>query len=308
MAEITHTDYDPVTYWTTSAKNFRSSARLHLQHFLFQRTLGYVLESHVQDFVSSSDNGRSGRSPLRVADIRCGNGAWLCDLNDELLKASTSAQLDGYDINTANFPGPDFLPSTISLKELDVMKPPPDDLLDVYDIVHIRAFSSILVDTGVAPLLSFVHAILKPGGYVQWEEVQGDKFVVEAAESASANNVSTKACDTISQMLQAAGKARGSDFRFIDRLDQEIQGFGGFEDVHKQVFEKRKQDYKGWTEDMLMVWGDLAIHIPTKADQPTAKLTRESFLDLFRRAVDETEHGVAIHQRMIMVAVGRKGA
>ncbi|KAK7960408.1 hypothetical protein PG988_011622 [Apiospora saccharicola] len=289
MAEITHIDYDPATYWTTSAKNFRSSARLHLQHFLFQRTLGYVLESHVLAFISSSDNGRSGRSSLRVADIGCGNGAWLCDLNDELLKASTSAQLDG-------------------LEELDVMKPPSDDLLEVYDIVHIRAFSSILVDTGVGPLLSFVHAILKSGGYVQWEEVQGDKLVIEAAESASANNVSTKACDTISQMLEAAGKARGSNFGFIDRLDHEIQGFGGFEDVHKQVFEKRKQDYKAWTEDMLMVWGDLAIHIPTKADEPTAKLTRESFLDLFRRAVDETEYGVAIHQRMIMVAVGRKGA
>lgn len=186
------------------------------------------------------------------------------------------------------------------------MKPPPEELVGVYDIVHIRAFSSILVDTGVAPLLSFVQAILKPGGYVQWEEVRGDKFVVEAAASASANDATTAACDTISQMLQAAGKRRGSDFGFIDRLDEEMQGFGGFEDVRKQVVEKRKQDYKGWTEDILMIWGDLAVHFPTKADAPTAKLTRESYLDLFRRALEETEKGVAIHQRLIVVAVGRK--
>ncbi|KAK7909031.1 hypothetical protein PG985_014909 [Apiospora marii] len=302
MAEITHTDYDPATYWTTSAKNFRSSARLHLQHLLFQRTLGYVLEGHVQDYVSRAS------SPVRVADIGCGNGAWLCDLNDELVKAGTPGQLDGYDVNVANFPAPDFLPSTINLKELDTMKPPPEEIVGIYDIVHIRAFSSILVDTGVTPLLSFVHAILKPGGYVQWEEVRGDKFVVEAAASASANNVSTEACDTISQMLQAASKARGSDFGFIDRLDEEILGFGGFEDVHKQVLEKRRQDYKAWTEDILMIWGELAVHFPTKADAPTAKLTRESYLDLFRRAIEETENGVAIHQRLLVVAVGRKTA
>lgn len=81
MAEITHTDYDPATYWTTSAKNFRSSARLHLQHLLFQRTLGYVLESHIQDYISRTN------VQVRVADIGCGNGAWLCDLHDELVKA-----------------------------------------------------------------------------------------------------------------------------------------------------------------------------------------------------------------------------
>ncbi|KAK8091526.1 hypothetical protein PG997_001887 [Apiospora hydei] len=301
MDQSTGMDYDPATYWTTSAKNFRSSARLHLQHFLCQRTFGYLLESHVQDFVSHSQDERSG--PLRVADLGCGNGAWLCDLHDELAKSGITAQLDGYDVNAASFPAPAFLPPSIRLKELDILKPLPEDLVGVFDIVHIRAFASLLVDTGVAPLLPFIHAMLRPGGYVQWEEIRGDKFIVEAS-----GDTPGVACNTISQILQAGGKARGSDFTFIDQLDQGIKSHGGFDDVQKRVFEKRRQDYKAWTEDILMVWGEIAVHFPLKADASSAKITKESFLDLYRRAVEETEQGVAVHQGVIVTAVGRKAA
>ncbi|KAK6857143.1 hypothetical protein PG995_007330 [Apiospora arundinis] len=302
MAQPSTTEYDPSTYWTAPARNFRSSARLHLQHYLIQRTLGYLLEKSVQDFATSTSQGDSG-PPLRVADLGCGNGAWLCDLHDEFSNAGVTVQLDGYDINPINFPAAAFLPSAVTLKKLDILKQPlPEDVAGLYDIVHVRAFGSILVDIGPAPLLSVVLAMLKPGGYLQWEELRGDKFQVTAPSADTPSDAST----TISQMLQAAGKARGSDFSYLDKLGQKVKDFGGFDNVHAVAFEKRTQDYKGWTEDILMIWEELAVHFPRKADALTAAVTRESYLDLFQRAVAETELGVAIHQGKIMTVVGRK--
>ncbi|KAK8075451.1 hypothetical protein PG997_010114 [Apiospora hydei] len=290
MAQSASATFDPSTYWTAPARNFRTSARLHMQHSLCQKTIGYLLDPTLPR-----------GSPLRVADLGCGNGAWLCDLHDEFAKAGVSAQLDGYDINPVNFPAPAFLPSTVHLKQLDLLKPC-EELTGLYDIVHVRAFGSTLAKTGVAPLLSVVLALLKPGGYLQWEESKVDRFLIESPPSAGIPSV---ACNTISRMLKAGSDGQGHDNSFIDKLDQVVTEYG-FEDVHFKVFEKRKQDYKGWTEDFLMVWEELADMFPLKAQAPDSPVTRESFTELFQKAVAETEQGVAIHLGTINTVVGRK--
>ncbi|KAI1639279.1 hypothetical protein F4809DRAFT_596459 [Biscogniauxia mediterranea] len=46
--------YSSSAYWIAPARNFRTSARLHLQHALCQNTLGCLLEPRVQHFVESS--------------------------------------------------------------------------------------------------------------------------------------------------------------------------------------------------------------------------------------------------------------
>lgn len=296
MAHTASAIFDPSAFWGAPARNFRSSARLHLQHFLCQRTVGHLLSPTLPH----EDNS----GPLRVADLGCGNGAWLCDLHDEFLKTGVSGvQLDGYDINSVNFPAPDFLPSAIRLRQLNILQPPEAELMGVYDVVHVRAFASTLAQTGVAPLLSTVLALLKPGGYFQWEEAKVDKFIIE---SPAAAEVPSEACNAISQLLKAAQDARGgADCTLVDRLDQVVLDHG-FDDVLVKVFPNRRQDYKAWTEDFLMVWEELADMFPPRAQAPFAPVTREAFLALFRRAVAETERGVAIHVRNITIAVGRK--
>ncbi|KAK8076216.1 hypothetical protein PG994_003488 [Apiospora phragmitis] len=199
--------YVPSAYWTAPVRNFRSSVRLYLQHYLFQRTLRYLQERHVQDFASTSSHG--------VADIGCGNGVWLCDLHNELAKAGCRPSW-----------------TAISLKQLGILRPRPEETTGLYDIVHSRAFGSILIDTGVAPLFSGVLALLKPGVYLQWEESRDDKVLIEVS-SADTPNV---ACNAISQIILAVTNARGSDFAFINELDQKVKDFG-FEDVHMVPFE-----------------------------------------------------------------------
>ncbi|KAI1086721.1 hypothetical protein F5B19DRAFT_478075 [Rostrohypoxylon terebratum] len=287
--------YDATTFWVAPARNFRASARLHLQHLLFQNTLGHALEPNIQASIS-------GRKELKVADLGCGNGAWLNDLDHELSNKGISAQLDGFDVNPVNFPAPTFLPASVTLKKLDILaKPLPEELISTYDIVHARALTSIIVNQDLGPILSTALALLKPGGWLQWEESRADTYFVQPPTP----EISTTACDTIVHLLKTAGDARGTKFDFLGELGRHVGEFG-FEDVHHLSLKLRKQDFKAWTEDYLMVWEELYVFFPPKAQQPDAPITREAWIDLFSKAVGETEKGVVVHHGELVSVVGRK--
>ncbi|KAI0470239.1 hypothetical protein F4859DRAFT_486114 [Xylaria cf. heliscus] len=288
------TEYDPATYWHAPARNFRSSARLHLQHYLGQNTLGHLLDPRIEASVGAS-------KPFAVADLGCGNGAWLIDLERDLAKKGLSARLDGFDINSVNFPASAFLPESVTLKKLDVLSAVPEEMKGTYDVVHIRAFVSIIVHSNVTPLLSAASELLKPGGWIQWEESLAEKFRVEAPTP----DVSTTMCETIAQMLKAAGEARGLRFGFVEHLDQKLKEHS-FEEVSMSAHKKLKQDFKAWTDDHLMVWEELWVHFPPKATAPQAPMNREMWMDMFIGAVKETENGVVIHHGEIISAIGRK--
>lgn len=295
-----HTEtYDRSKYWVAPARNFRTSARLHLQHFLVQNTIGYLLEPAIEKSILDTHQGQQ----LKVADLACGNGIWLSELHTSLTKANISAQLDGFDINPINFPDPAYLPYSVSLKQLDILtKPLPAELIGVYDIVHIRAFVSIVLDGDVKPVLSVASQLLKPGGFLQWEESRGDNFIVEAPSP----QMSKAACDSVVQILKAGAEARGiRPNDWVDALDSHL-GQNGFQNARLRRHEKRRQDYKGWTEDYLMVWDELDVFFPPRAQDPNAPLTRETWADIFAAAVKETENGVVVHQGAYVTAIGQK--
>ncbi|KAK8123169.1 hypothetical protein PG984_011839 [Apiospora sp. TS-2023a] len=290
-------EYDQSQYWVAPARNFRTSARLHLQHFLLQNTLGYLLEPTVEKSIDRSQT-------LKVADLACGNGVWLTELQSHLANANiTAAQLDGFDINPINFPAPAYLPAGVNLQKLDILAGTlPPELKGVYDVVHIRAFDSVIRNAdAVKPVLSVAMDLLKPGGFLQWEEMRGDNWIIEAPtpETPSA------ACRTISQVLKGALQAQGIEKDWVDALDTHLEAFG-FRDARLLVQEKRKQDWKAWTEDYLMVWEEIAALFPPKADKPDAPMSREAWVDLFAKGVKETEQGVVMHQGRIMTAIGQK--
>ncbi|KAK8074424.1 hypothetical protein PG997_009087 [Apiospora hydei] len=264
--------YDQAQYWVAPARNFRSSARLHLQHFLVQNTLGYLLEPAVEKSLAGSQK-------LIVADLACGNGVWLTELHSRLAKNNTVAQLDGFDINPVNFPDPAFLPAGVTLKMIDILAESiPAELKGIYDVVHIRAFDSVIRNAeALKPVLTVASELLKPGGFLH----------------------------AISTVLKGALRAQGIQKDWVDVLDTHLAAFG-FRNTRLLVHEKRKQDFKGWTEDYLMVWEEVAALFPPKATSPDAPMTRETWIDLFAKGVKETEQGVVVHQGRIMTAIGQK--
>ncbi|SPO04708.1 uncharacterized protein DNG_07393 [Cephalotrichum gorgonifer] len=299
MASVSgEAELDASTYWIAPSRNFRTSARLHLQHLLFQNTLeGILLEDRINDSLPSG-------TEITVGDLGCGNGVWLSDLNHRLSAAKPEAtlQLHGFDINPLYFPAPQFLSKSITLKNLDVLaRPLPADLQGTFDVVHVRAFSSIIRNGDVSPLLTSALDLLKPGGWLQWEET----LVANFSATAPSPDVSKQACDTIIHILDAGGRANGLEFEFLNSLDEHFAG-NGFVDVEVRKIDKRASDLKAWTEDYLMVWEELAVMFPSRKQVPQSPMTKEGFQELFAKAVAETEAGVVVHQGKLVIASGRK--
>lgn len=291
----TSTPYDKSEYWIAPARNFRTSARLHLQHFLHLNTVGHSLDPRIESSILESKQ-------VKIADLGCANGKWLIDLHADLVGKGITPQLDGFDINPAHYPAAAFLPESVTLKTLDVLaKPVPPELVGIYDVVNIRGFTSLIENSNVTPLLSTALALLKPGGWLQWADARSDGFLAESPSP----EIPKTACETILHVLMAGAAARGMEGDWLDVLDSHLEKHG-FEDASLRICQKRKEDLKAWTEDYLMVLEELHVLYPSKADQPEARMTKEAWADLFIKAAKETEQGVVMHQRQIVIAVGQK--
>lgn len=79
-----------------------------------------------------------------------GFSIWLIELAEKL---PPTAQLDGFDISTAQFPAPEWLPKNVNLTKLDAFAPIPEYLIVKYDIVHVGLFVTVVEEDDPLPLL-----------------------------------------------------------------------------------------------------------------------------------------------------------
>ena len=76
----------------------------------------------------------------------------------------------------------------MTFKELDIFEPIPQELLGRYDVVHIRNFICVVQSGNPIPLLSALLKLLKPGGYLHWQEYDlqtDDVFFADPTKSAA---------------------------------------------------------------------------------------------------------------------------
>ncbi|KAI0539583.1 S-adenosyl-L-methionine-dependent methyltransferase [Xylaria digitata] len=191
-------------------------------------------------------------------------------------------------------------PTTTYSKSPTLLVPLPQHLIGAYDVVHVRAFVSLVLNEDTTPLLSTVLAFLKPGVWLQWEEFNPDILIEPAVPS-----VQKTACEALAQSLQTSHKSTGLCFDFLANLDQYPINHG-FQNVHMFETVNCKQDFKSWTDNFLMVWEQIIPHLPSKITKPQASITREFWIETFSKAIEETEKGVALHPHAIITAVGRK--
>jgi hypothetical protein len=58
----------------------------------------------------------------------------------------------------------------VQLEVLDASKPLPEELRGQFDVVHIRLLQSVILNDDPGWVISHCKELLKPGGYLQWEE------------------------------------------------------------------------------------------------------------------------------------------
>ncbi|KAJ5162627.1 uncharacterized protein N7500_004457 [Penicillium coprophilum] len=108
------------------------------------------------------------RNHLRaISDIATGTGIWLQDVRNAFDNARPFPLLQGFDVSSAQFPS-DL--DKLSFSVQNVLNPFPPDELNRYDLVHVRFLQPGLEESDYQLAVTNMVSIIKPGGYLQWEE------------------------------------------------------------------------------------------------------------------------------------------
>lgn len=83
--------------------------------------------------------------------------AWLLNLSTLL---SETVQLDGLDISFEAAPPPEWLPTNVRLRHWDIREEVPDDLVEKYDVVHLRLLSFVLRDEEIPHILQNITKLI----------------------------------------------------------------------------------------------------------------------------------------------------
>ncbi|EEP78035.1 predicted protein [Uncinocarpus reesii 1704] len=141
------------------------SQRLNHQHALLAKF------SHRELLHRSIDRSKI----VNVADIATGTGIWLQDLSSLLknVPGTGPRYYHGFDISPSQFP-PDE--ENIKFTVHDTLKPFPKEHWARYDVVHVRLVFLAIKECDIMTALHNMTQLLKPGGYLHWDEFDGDSF------------------------------------------------------------------------------------------------------------------------------------
>ncbi|KAM0247132.1 hypothetical protein ACHAP5_004211 [Fusarium lateritium] len=158
---------DTPIYTLNTGRKGVEEYRLSYQHNCWWSMTKTLIPANIKSYIESL-----GRPPA-VADVGTGTGIWLRDFAAEVDKGS---RLDGFDIDQSKFLPPEDLPSNVKLSFGDAFKPIPAELVGQYDLVHVRLLMVALKTGDWEPVARNLMSLLRPGGYILWDETGFTKF------------------------------------------------------------------------------------------------------------------------------------
>ncbi|KAI0124803.1 S-adenosyl-L-methionine-dependent methyltransferase [Xylariales sp. AK1849] len=147
-------------YILNNGENQIEEKRLEYQHGIFLKLTGRLLPDAISKYLETT-------SSPQVADIGTGTGVWLRGLAEQL---PPSSRLDGYDFDISKFPPEKTLPHNTRLSFGNILEPFPSELHGKYDVVHVRLLMFGLKTDQWDFACRNLTTLLKPGGWILWEE------------------------------------------------------------------------------------------------------------------------------------------
>ncbi|KAI1139168.1 S-adenosyl-L-methionine-dependent methyltransferase [Hypoxylon sp. FL0543] len=203
------------SYAENMTRHASEAQRLDDQFDIITENIGYLI--HPFAAAALPDNPR-------IADIATGTGRFLLCVRE----LYPNAVLDGSDISPALFPPPSELPANVTLTVLDIKQPVPQELHGKYDLVHVRMLVAGMLPNDWAPAVQNLSRMLKPGGFLQWEE--GDFVTLKHLRGRVDSQV-----DTLRFMGRSFSKALGERFRHGWNTIPEHMRAAGLNPVHKDI-------------------------------------------------------------------------
>ena len=166
--------------------------------------------------------------------------------------------------------------------------------MGIYDVVHIRLVILVVKDGDPVPLLRNLAMLLKPRGWLQWDEVDTRDAVVAHPDGAEGK---TEALETMAARMKAHAMGASS---WVVKLPETMRDAGLFADAELYRVKADKAYLKFYTDMHSLLWVEVASNMPVEGGQ------RAQFERLVERVLEETERGAAYGVAKV-VTVGRKG-
>ncbi|KAJ5415085.1 hypothetical protein N7465_003780 [Penicillium sp. CMV-2018d] len=253
--------------------------RLNLQHYILKDMFGYSLHPKIP---------RNQKS-LKIADVGTGTGIWLLDLLSQL---DPSTELVGIDVDITQVGPRQWLPENLTLRQWNVFTDVPDDLVGAFDIVNLRHFAFVIEDDAT-PTLQKLKELLKPGGYLQWCEVDVPSFRINTASP----NVPTDCLEELWEQTMPPKETRLFP-KWVKGLPESF-GNEGFLDITTDWHEQ-----KGHT-GIAMHWCNLPIHEMLADRLRSSNPEESSKIAMMEKASVESRKG-AMYAFDRVVVVGQK--
>ncbi|KAI1092954.1 hypothetical protein F5B19DRAFT_452407 [Rostrohypoxylon terebratum] len=240
-------------------RDCNASARLTAQHYLWKDLLGYLIHP---DIPTRFDD-------LKIADVATGNGIWL---HDVARGKSTSTELHGFDISLDQVGPKAWLPANIRMHTWNVYDEPSPKFVGYFDVVHVRLITVVIKNNDPRPVLANLIRLLKPGGYLQWDEVDTISCSVKTVP-----NVSAKSLTKLNSQL------RGNDTWKYSLV--EIMNQNGFTGSLLYTYEYGLGLARFWNDIYVSTWKEFANNVLK---------TPEASNELELKGMDEARNGAAI--------------
>ena len=166
-----------------------AAGRLNLQFYLWKDALQFNIHPTISSSLSKT---------AVIADVASGSGIWLIDVSRQL----PEAQLDGLDYDLNQAPHQGWLPTNVKTRYLDILGDIPDDLVGKYDYIHTRLLVLVVESQNPRPIIRNLYKLLKPGGYLQWDELDTVNATVKKVDP----NLQAPALDQLLDWSCAEGR------------------------------------------------------------------------------------------------------
>jgi SAM-dependent methyltransferase len=167
---------------------YSASGRLMFQHYLWKDATGCLIHPSILSDVGGGGVGpksSGGEVEVRVADVGAGTGAWALDVAAlSGVDGIDRFSVHGFDISDEQLPPAHILPENVRLSVGDALADVPDELHGTFDIVHVAHFAGVrALGDDPGPVIRHALALLRPGGWIQWDEWAREVEVVRLSPS-----------------------------------------------------------------------------------------------------------------------------
>ncbi|KAL4981726.1 hypothetical protein BDW68DRAFT_171972 [Aspergillus falconensis] len=209
-----------------------------------------------------------------VADVATGTGIWLFDARKLLVDrvGESPRYFHGFDISSAQFP-----PASegIEFTVQDIFKPFPVEHHNRYDLINVRLLVTAFPESEFGKVVQNLLTILKPGGYLQWVEIDFSAVATDNPRAAAVTDTWLKFCG-LNKLSQCAPEAIRTAYQDVGLLNIVTRSFlpRNREDLLERLQKWQLQFYTSVMPLILLKTGQVAD------DAAANKRASEIFQDL----------------------------